>query len=59
MRLQDFIKTVGDATAAKLFGVKERTAMSWRLGDRRPRPAKAAEIVRMTKGKVGFTDIYP
>ena len=45
MNLKTFIEKVGDAKAAKLFGVKPRTVMSWRLGDRTPRPKHAKTIV--------------
>lgn len=58
MKLSTYIENVGDAVAAELFGVEERTAASWRLHERSPRPAKAREIVTATKGKVSFADCY-
>lgn len=58
MTLSDYIKEVGDAEAGRLFGVGERTAASWRRGERRPRPEKAREIVVATGGKVSFSDCY-
>jgi len=36
-----FIETVGDAEAARLFGVAERTAASWRRRERYPRAPQA------------------
>jgi DNA-binding transcriptional regulator YdaS (Cro superfamily) len=56
--LPTFIAEVGDAQAAKLFNVTPRAAASWRYGTRRPRPEKAWEIERVTKGRVRFVDIY-
>ena len=47
MTLIEYIETVGDAAAAKVFGVKVRTAKSWRLGDRIPRPKIAKRIIRL------------
>ena len=47
---------VGDAAAAKRFGVAKRTAQSWRLGERTPRPEQAAVIVK--KSPVTFEGIY-
>lgn len=58
MDLPAFIKSVGDDHAAKLFGVKLRTVASWKYGEKTPRPQKALEIERLTKGRVRFTDIY-
>lgn len=58
MDLPAFIKSVGDDAAEKLFGVSARTIRSWRYGERKPKPQKALEIQRDTKGKVRFTDIY-
>jgi DNA-binding transcriptional regulator YdaS (Cro superfamily) len=58
MKLSQYISSVGDAAAAELFGVEERTAASWRKLTRSPRPEKAREIVKATKGKVSFSDCY-
>lgn len=48
MKLSDYIKAVGDAEFGKKFGVTRRAAMSWRLGDRLPRPDTAQKIVAKT-----------
>lgn len=53
-----FLKKIGDERAAELFDVTPRAAMSWRLNDRTPRPAKAKQIVERTNGKIKLTDIY-
>ena len=58
MYLKDFIETIGDGPAATLFGVSQVTALSWRLGNRSPRKAKAEEISKLTKGKVSFSECY-
>jgi len=57
-----FIETVGDAEAARLFGVAERTAASWRRRERYPRAPQAQIIVQITKnhscGPVDYSGIY-
>jgi DNA-binding transcriptional regulator YdaS (Cro superfamily) len=58
MDLPSFIKSVGDEAAARLFGVKLRTVASWKYGERTPHGKRAAEIERLTKGKVRVTEIY-
>jgi hypothetical protein len=58
MKLHEFIEQVGDESAAIIFGVKVRTAKSWRLQDRTPRPTQAREIVKITKGKVSLEEIF-
>lgn len=62
MKLQDFIRKVGDEEAARIFGVKKRSAMSYRLGERKPRPAAARRIVKNTKkhplGPLTLEDVY-
>ena len=58
MLLKDYVEHIGDAGAAALFGVKVRTAMSWRLGERIPRHEKALDIVRLTKGRVSYSECY-
>jgi DNA-binding transcriptional regulator YdaS (Cro superfamily) len=58
MLLSDFIKQLGDEAAAELFGVKPRTAQSWRLGERFPRPKQAREVVERTKGEVSLEEVY-
>lgn len=56
MELKAFIEQVGDAKAARLFGVSARTAQSWRLGERIPRKELADVIVR--KSPVTYEGIY-
>lgn len=56
MNLVEFLTTIGDAEAARLFGVKVRTVQSWRLRDRIPRPQQAAIIV--SKSPVTYEGIY-
>ena len=58
MDLKTYLKHVGDNEAARLFGVKPRTILSWRLGERRPRPTHAARIVKVTQGEVSYEGIY-
>ena len=58
MRLNAYIETIGDAAAAELFGVKERTAASWRRGERLPRPEQAERIVSASRGRVTYSEIY-
>jgi DNA-binding transcriptional regulator YdaS (Cro superfamily) len=59
MELSAFIEEVGDEKAAKLFGVKVRTAASWRRRERIPRPKQVPNIVRASKGKVTLEGVYP
>lgn len=56
MDLIAYIKEVGDLAAAKRFGVTKRTAQSWRLRERTPRPEQAAVIVK--KSPVTYEGIY-
>jgi DNA-binding transcriptional regulator YdaS (Cro superfamily) len=58
MNLPEYIEKIGDDAAAVLFGVKPRTAKSWRLGDRFPRPKQAQFIVEASKGEVTMDGIY-
>ena len=58
MNLRDFLKEIGDNTAAKLIGVKPRTIASWRRGERFPRPDQVARILRASKGRVDYKGIY-
>jgi transcriptional regulator with XRE-family HTH domain len=58
MTLSQYIKNIGDAQCAKLFGVKERTVASWRRGENYPRANKAREIVVLTKGAVSLDGIF-
>jgi len=60
--LPEFIEMVGDQAAADLFGVKKRTAQSWRLRSRFPRPEQSNRIVEKTAwhecGPVTHKGIY-
>ena len=58
MNLRDFLKEIGDDTAAKLIGVKPRTISAWRRGERFPRPEQAARILRASNGRVDYEGIY-
>lgn len=58
MSLSAFIKTIGNTAAARLFGVSEGTAKSWRYGYRKPATDRAQEIVRLTEGRVTWEGIY-
>lgn len=56
MKLSEYIESVGDEKAAKLFRTKVRTVISWRLLERRPRPEQAEIIVK--KSPVTYEGIY-
>lgn len=56
MTLSQYIEKVGDALFAARFGIAERTAMSYRLGDRKPRAPLAQRIVHETP--VSWEGIY-
>ena len=58
MSLSAYIEKIGDAKAAKLFGVKIRTVASWRRGERIPQPKRAAIIVRASRGVITLEDIF-
>jgi hypothetical protein len=58
MDLPAFIEDLGDAEAAKLFGVKERTAASWRRQERKPRPTQIPKIIKASKGTLSYETIY-
>lgn len=58
MTLQSFIRKVGDQQASELFGVSERTAASWRRGERFPRTEKAHEIVKASNNEISFSECY-
>lgn len=45
MELARYIELIGVRDFARKFGVTERAALAYRQLDRRPRPAKAREIV--------------
>lgn len=52
------LESIGDQAAAARFSVSIRTARSWRLAEREPRPEQARAIVRLSRGRVSFADIY-
>jgi len=58
MNLPAYIETIGDKAASELFGIAERTAMSYRLGERKPRPEVAQRIIEKTNGRVDWAGIY-
>lgn len=58
MRLDDYIRTVGEERAASVLRASIRAIRSWRYGARRPGPLKALDIERATGGIVTFLDIY-
>lgn len=56
--LPEFIESVGDDEAARLFGIKRRTAESWRRRERYPKVASAPRIIEATRGRVDYAGIY-
>lgn len=56
MKLTNYIEKVGDKAFAERFGITPRAAMSYRLGDRTPRPKLATRIVAETP--VTWAGIY-
>lgn len=48
MNLPKYIDKVGDKVFAAQFGIAERTAMAYRLKERRPRPKLANKIIAAT-----------
>lgn len=58
MDLKGFIEQLGDAKAAKLFGVKQRTAAAWRRGERTPRPKQVQKIIKASGGELSYEAIY-
>lgn len=58
MDLEGFIQQLGDDKAAKLFGVKPRTAASWRRGERSPRPKQVQKIIKASNGQLSYESIY-
>lgn len=56
--LKDFLCELGDEAASELLDVAPRTVASWRRGERLPRPAQAARIVRVSNGRVDYAGIY-
>lgn len=48
MRLSKYIEDIGDKAFAERFEVSERTAMSYRLHERMPKPELAQKIVEQS-----------
>lgn len=53
---QQYLHQLGDEKASRLFGVARRTAQSWRLGERKPRPDQAKAIIDKTP--LTYASIY-
>lgn len=58
LSLSAYIAMLGDEEFARRYGVKERTAQAYRLGERKPRPARARAIVEGSDGQLSFASIY-
>ena len=58
MTLQDFIRDMGDGRAAALFGVKERTAASWRRGERFPRAQDIPRMIELSGGRLEYASFF-
>lgn len=58
MNLSEYIQTIGDVAAGRLFNISPRVAKSYRLGERAPRRHRAQKIIDATGGKVDWAGIY-
>lgn len=58
MDLPGFIDEVGIAEAARQLKVSYSAAAMYRRGQRVPRPDKAREMEKRTKGRVTVAEIY-
>jgi hypothetical protein len=58
MKLKEFIESIGDAEAARLFGVTIRCAAGWRRGERIPNRRNAVKIISASNGAIAFEDLY-
>jgi DNA-binding transcriptional regulator YdaS (Cro superfamily) len=58
MDLPAFIDEVGMSEAAKQLKASYSAVAMWRRRDRIPRPKKAVDIERRTKGRVTVAEIY-
>ena len=58
MTLPDYIRRVGDDSAARQFGVTRRAVSAWRRCERAPAIGAAAAILAASAGKVGIEGIY-
>jgi hypothetical protein len=56
--LSEFIASLGDAVFADRYGTKERTAASWRRGERFPRPEQARTLIENSLGELTMDMIY-
>jgi len=56
--LPEWVGEVGDSEVARLCGVSQRCAQSWRLRDRLPSPGHAVTIIRVSGGLVDWPGIY-
>lgn len=58
MNLSDYIREIGPEKAAKLFDESPRAVKGWLYNERTPRRETAQKIVKASKGRVSFADIY-
>lgn len=59
MNLREYLESFpNQAAAADAFGVSQGTISHWITGKRRPKPDKAREIVKASRGKVTMERIY-
>lgn len=58
MSLQKYLADIGDAVAAKRFGITERAARSYRSGQRKPKPKVALKMVKKSGGALTLASIY-
>jgi hypothetical protein len=58
MELAAFIQKHSDEVAAQMFGVKKRTASSWRRFERAPTPSQSLKIIEISDGVVDWEGIY-
>ena len=57
--LQQYIARVGNRQFSKKFKVSIRAAESWRWGARVPKTTTAVRIVRLSRGALSLSDLYP
>ena len=58
MTFRQYLEALGDEKAAVRFGISPRVAKSYRLGERRPRPKLARQMVRRSRGALTLESIY-
>jgi hypothetical protein len=56
--LPEFIAELGDDEISSRMRTPVRTVQSWRRRERRPRPAQAEELIRISEGRLNFDSIY-